>query len=122
MLLNCGKKLPHLIALGLTVSRLDVEHQRQSRVYQDVMTAAPAGQLITEGLRKPEQVLETDIEISPLDPSPDLAGTHISYLNLETATSLDVMNSSSAGSPRSVAAMPRRIAGTISACSVMRSP
>ncbi len=44
------------------------------------------------------------------------------YLNLETATSFEVMNSSSAGSPRSVAAMPRLIAGMISAGSVMRSP
>ena len=122
MLLNCRNELPDLIALGLTVSGLEVEHERQLRVYQDVMTAATAGQLITEGVRKAEQVLETDIEISPLDARPSFAGTHISYLNLETATSLAVMNSRSAGSPRSVAAMPRRIAGTISAGSVIRSP
>ena len=87
-----------------------------------MMTAATAGELITKGIRKPEQILETDIEISALDPRPGLAGTHISYLNLETATSLAVMNSSSAGSPRSVAAIPRRIAGMISAGSVIRSP
>jgi hypothetical protein len=122
MLLNCRNELSHLIALGLTVIGLEIEHERQLRVYQDVVTAATAGQLIPKGVRKPEQVLETDIEVALLDPRPGFAGTHISYLNLETATSLEVMNSSSAGSPRSVAAMPRRIAGTISAGSVMRSP
>ena len=122
MLLNCRNELSHLIALGLTVIGLEIEHERQLRVYQDVVTAATAGQLIPKGVRKPEQVLETDIEVALLDPRPGFAGTHISYLNLETATSLEVMNSSSAGSPRSVAAMPRRIAGTISAGSVIRSP
>src|SRR5690606_26954567 len=49
-------------------------------------------------------------------------GERRGYLNLETATSLAVMNSRSAGWPRSVASMPRRIAGTISAGSVTRSP
>ena len=40
----------------------------------------------------------------------------------ETAVSWRVMNSSSAGLPSFVCAMPRLIAGTISAGSVTRSP
>ena len=40
----------------------------------------------------------------------------------ETAVSLEVMNSSSAGVPFLVCSMPRRMAGTMSATFVTRSP
>ncbi len=42
--------------------------------------------------------------------------------NFEIAVSLAVMNSTSAGTPSRVLSIPRRIAGTISARSVTRSP
>ncbi len=89
---------------------------------QNVVAAARPGQLETEGIGEAEQIIESDIEIAAFDPRPRLARRYTSYLNLETATSLEVMNSSSAGWPCSVAAMPRLIAGTISAGSVTRSP
>ncbi len=49
-------------------------------------------------------------------------GHRESTQNDEISSSLDVMNSRSAGTPSSVFAMPRRMAGTMSSGSVIRSP
>jgi len=118
---HCCLELAHLVPLGLAVSRLKVEDKRQLAVYHDVVTPACPRQLETKGVGQAEQVLEPDVEVAAFDP-PTSCAASLTYLNLETATSLDVMNSRSAGWPASVAAMPRLIAGTISAGSVTRSP
>ncbi len=90
-------------------------------MYQNVVTAANARDLKAERTRQPEEIIEAEIEVSAFDAGPGLAGGH-RYLNLETSTSLLVMNSSSAGVPRRVCSMPRLIAGMISSGSVTRSP
>jgi hypothetical protein len=91
-------------------------------LYQDVVTAAASTRrLEAEGLGHSKQIVEWCVEGSPAS-----IRAHVpvgsSAQNLETSTSLAVMNSSSAGWPRSVASMPRLIAGMISAGSVIRSP
>jgi hypothetical protein len=114
-------QLPNLIPLGATTRGLKVQHHRELRGYQNVVTAANARQLKPERIGQAQRFVETQIAITALDSRPDPARVD-PYLNLETSTSLLVMNSRSAGVPCLVCSMPRRIAGTISSGSVTRSP
>ena len=54
--------------------------------------------------------------------TPAVSFPAIAYLKLEISVSLQVMNSSKAGTPASVCSIPRLIAGMISSGSVIRSP
>jgi hypothetical protein len=89
-----------------------------------MVTSANAIELEADSFGQPQKIDESHIEVAALDPLPSLARIHMigAQLNFETEVSLQVMNSSRAGSPRSVASMPRLIAGTISEGSVTRSP
>jgi hypothetical protein len=76
VLANRRLELADLVPLGAPVSRLKVQHQRQRRVYQNVVTTANPGQVEAEGIGEAEQVVETNVEIAAFDPCPGLARIH----------------------------------------------
>jgi hypothetical protein len=76
MLADCRLELAGLVPLGPAVSGLQVEHERQLRVYQNVVAAANAGQVETEGVSEAEQIVEADVQIAAFDPRPRLPRMH----------------------------------------------
>src|SRR5918996_5037326 len=110
---DCHYQLPHLVSFGLSVRRLEIEHHWQLSIHENVVTAALPSQIVAERVGKAEQVVEPDFKVAGSILAQVLRGFMRPHANFETATSFEVMNSSRAGVPLLVAAMPRLIAGTI---------
>jgi hypothetical protein len=73
---HCRLKLPDLVPLGPPAGGQTVEHERQLRVYHNVVTAANAGELETEGVGEAEQIVEPNVKIAAFDPRPRPARIH----------------------------------------------